>query len=187
MPLGLFLCLFNVNKFWHCSFLQVPVIEIPGFGQLSAVTMCDELKVQSQNDREKLAEAKEKLYLRGFYDGVSNNFVIIFIWFTYSMLCDFLLSGLEKNYRKIQYCFSSILFWEGITIRLYSSISKFIFLIYFGPIVFTEIPFLCPLISEWISWEDKVSSYYFTINSKSLLDGPYLVPSFALLIVEFIF
>ena len=57
----------------------MPVIEIPGFGQLSAVTVCDELKVQSQNDREKLAEAKEKLYLRGFYDGVSNNFVIIFI------------------------------------------------------------------------------------------------------------
>ncbi|XP_059773375.1 leucine--tRNA ligase, cytoplasmic [Balaenoptera ricei] len=51
-------------------FEPVPVIEIPGFGQLSAVTMCDELKVQSQNDREKLAEAKEKLYLRGFYDGV---------------------------------------------------------------------------------------------------------------------
>ncbi|EQB78143.1 hypothetical protein CB1_000597004 [Camelus ferus] len=49
---------------------EVPVIEIPGFGTLSAVTICDELKVQSQNDREKLAEAKEKLYLRGFYDGV---------------------------------------------------------------------------------------------------------------------
>lgn len=51
-------------------FEPVPVIEIPGFGKLSAVTICDELKVQSQNDREKLAEAKEKLYLKGFYDGV---------------------------------------------------------------------------------------------------------------------
>ncbi|KAK2507354.1 hypothetical protein MC885_000736, partial [Smutsia gigantea] len=51
-------------------FEPVPVIEIPGFGNLSAVTVCDELKVQSQNDREKLAEAKEKLYLKGFYDGV---------------------------------------------------------------------------------------------------------------------
>ncbi|XP_054573982.1 leucine--tRNA ligase, cytoplasmic isoform X2 [Eptesicus fuscus] len=51
-------------------FEPVPVIEIPGFGNLSAVTICDELKVQSQNDREKLAEAKEKLYLKGFYDGV---------------------------------------------------------------------------------------------------------------------
>ncbi|XP_055284706.1 leucine--tRNA ligase, cytoplasmic isoform X2 [Moschus berezovskii] len=51
-------------------FEPVPIIEIPDFGKLSAVTICDELKIQSQNDREKLAEAKEKLYLRGFYDGV---------------------------------------------------------------------------------------------------------------------
>ncbi|XP_040597808.1 leucine--tRNA ligase, cytoplasmic [Mesocricetus auratus] len=51
-------------------FEPVPVLEIPGIGSLSAVTVCDELKIQSQNDREKLAEAKEKLYLRGFYDGV---------------------------------------------------------------------------------------------------------------------
>ncbi|KAM5299815.1 leucine--tRNA ligase, cytoplasmic isoform 2-T2 [Ctenodactylus gundi] len=51
-------------------FEPVPVIEVPGFGNLSAPAICDELKIQSQNDREKLAEAKEKLYLKGFYEGI---------------------------------------------------------------------------------------------------------------------
>ncbi|KAL4631244.1 leucine-tRNA ligase, cytoplasmic-like [Arapaima gigas] len=51
-------------------FEPVPIIEIPGFGILSAPFVCDELKIQSQNDREKLAEAKEKVYLKGFYEGI---------------------------------------------------------------------------------------------------------------------
>merc|ERR1719347_1623041 len=48
----------------------VPIINIPGYGDLAAVTVVDQLKIQSQNDREKLAEAKEMVYLKGFYDGV---------------------------------------------------------------------------------------------------------------------
>lgn len=51
-------------------FEPVPIIDIPSIGNLSAVTVCQELKVQSQNDRDKLAEAKERVYLKGFYEGV---------------------------------------------------------------------------------------------------------------------
>ena len=32
-------------------FDPVPIIDIPGFGDLSAVTVVDKLKIQSQNDK----------------------------------------------------------------------------------------------------------------------------------------
>ena len=51
-------------------FEPVEIIEVPGFGKLCAVAACDQLKIQSQNDRDKLAEAKEMVYLKGFYEGV---------------------------------------------------------------------------------------------------------------------
>ncbi|KAL7300784.1 hypothetical protein TKK_0006759 [Trichogramma kaykai] len=48
----------------------IPIIEVPDFGNLSAVTVCEQLNIQSQNDAVKLLQAKEMVYLKGFYDGV---------------------------------------------------------------------------------------------------------------------
>lgn len=51
-------------------FEPVPIVDVPGLGKLSAVTVYEQFKIQSQNDREKLLEAKALVYLKGFYDGV---------------------------------------------------------------------------------------------------------------------
>ncbi len=51
-------------------FEPVPIIEIPGYSNLSAEKACEEFKVTSQNDKEKLALAKDKVYLKGFNEGL---------------------------------------------------------------------------------------------------------------------
>ncbi|XP_004518566.1 leucine--tRNA ligase, cytoplasmic [Ceratitis capitata] len=51
-------------------FEPVPIIEVPTLGKTCAVYAYEKLKIQSQNDKDKLAEAKELCYLKGFYDGI---------------------------------------------------------------------------------------------------------------------
>jgi len=51
-------------------FEPVPIIELEPYGRLCAKTICEQMKIQSQNDRDKLMEAKEKIYTKSFYDGV---------------------------------------------------------------------------------------------------------------------
>ncbi|KMR03563.1 leucyl-trna cytoplasmic [Lasius niger] len=48
----------------------IPIIEVPEFGNLIAVTLYNQFKIQSQNDKVQLMKAKEIAYLKGFYDGV---------------------------------------------------------------------------------------------------------------------
>uniref|UniRef100_A0A6U2REQ0 leucine--tRNA ligase n=1 Tax=Leptocylindrus danicus TaxID=163516 RepID=A0A6U2REQ0_9STRA len=51
-------------------FKVVPIIEVPGYGDASAVFMCEKLKIKSFNDKAKLAQAKDETYLKGFNFGV---------------------------------------------------------------------------------------------------------------------
>ncbi|CAI9100064.1 OLC1v1036986C1 [Oldenlandia corymbosa var. corymbosa] len=47
----------------------IPIIDHPEFGDKSAERICIEKKIKSQNEREKLDEAKKIIYKEGFYKG----------------------------------------------------------------------------------------------------------------------
>lgn len=61
---------YGITEEMVMPFKPVPILEIPEFGNLSAIHVYDKLKIQSQNDKDKLLQAKEMVYLKGFYDGV---------------------------------------------------------------------------------------------------------------------
>lgn len=50
----------------------IPIIDTPGRGDLPAVKICEDMKIENQHDREKLEEAKKIIYKSGFYTGVMN-------------------------------------------------------------------------------------------------------------------
>jgi leucyl-tRNA synthetase len=50
--------------------LYIPRVEIPGYGDRCAVTMCERLEIKSTKDTLKLKQAKDEVYLKGFYEGV---------------------------------------------------------------------------------------------------------------------
>ena len=61
---------FKIKDEWVLPFEPVPIIEVPGYGSLSALKACEEFKVTSQNDKEQLVKAKDTVYLKGFYTGI---------------------------------------------------------------------------------------------------------------------
>lgn len=61
---------FGINDDWVLPFDVLPIIDIPGLGTAAAQSVCEEMKIASQNDSKKLAEAKQLVYLKGFTDGV---------------------------------------------------------------------------------------------------------------------
>ena len=60
---------YGVEEAW-VDFDVIPIIEIPGYGDKAAVKLCEDYKISSQNDRDKLKEAKHEVYLKGFETGV---------------------------------------------------------------------------------------------------------------------
>jgi leucyl-tRNA synthetase len=50
--------------------VKVGNVEGVALGRRAALTVCDVLKIGSQNDRDKLKEAKDAVYMAGFYQGI---------------------------------------------------------------------------------------------------------------------
>lgn len=63
---------FGIKDDWVLPYDVVEIINIPEFGTAAARKVCQDMKIQSQNDTKKLAEAKQLVYLKGFTDGVMN-------------------------------------------------------------------------------------------------------------------
>ncbi|CAK9168178.1 unnamed protein product [Ilex paraguariensis] len=60
---------FGVKDEWVLPFDIIPIINHPDYGDKSAEKICKEMKIKSQNERDKLDKAKKEVYKGGFYLG----------------------------------------------------------------------------------------------------------------------
>jgi leucyl-tRNA synthetase len=60
----------NIDEEWVKDFNPIPIISCPTLGDICAKTTCEEFKVQSHKDVDKLELAKNKCYQEGFDHGV---------------------------------------------------------------------------------------------------------------------
>ncbi|KAI3691202.1 hypothetical protein L2E82_49422 [Cichorium intybus] len=60
---------FGIKDEWVLPFEVIPIISHPEFGDKSAEKICTDMKIKSQNEREKLDAAKKVIYKGGFYEG----------------------------------------------------------------------------------------------------------------------
>jgi leucyl-tRNA synthetase len=61
---------FNITDEMVLPYEVVPIIHIEGYGNASAVFMCEKLKITSPNEKAKLTQAKDETYLKGFTIGI---------------------------------------------------------------------------------------------------------------------
>jgi leucyl-tRNA synthetase len=59
---------YKIDPAW-AALDPVPVLSTPAYGEMSAPALIKQLKIQSQKDTVRLAEAKELAYKEGFYKG----------------------------------------------------------------------------------------------------------------------
>ncbi|KAJ1824967.1 cytosolic leucyl tRNA synthetase [Coemansia sp. RSA 2675] len=60
---------YGIDPKWVEDFNPIAVLSTEAYGEMSAPTLCEKLKINSQKDRVQLAEAKEAAYKEGFYSG----------------------------------------------------------------------------------------------------------------------
>jgi len=59
---------YKIDPSW-AAIDPVPILSTPTYGELTAPALVKQLKIQSQKDTQRLAEAKEIAYKEGFYQG----------------------------------------------------------------------------------------------------------------------